>query len=147
MTRATPRGWLIDTNVISELRKGPRCAPQVKRWAETVPRVACHISRITLAEIRLGIERAPDPGFRAELEAWVRDGVLPWFGDRILEVTEAVLIRWRRLAHDGKQRRYTYAQPDALLAATALEHDLGVVTRNEDDFIEASVHLLNPWTA
>lgn len=141
----TPRGWLIDTNVVSELRRGPRCNPSVRAWADEVPRVACYLSRISLAEIRYGIERAPDPAFRAELEAWVRDGVLAWFADRVLEVNERVLIRWRDLVVQGQKSGYTYQQPDVLLAATALEANLGIVTRNTDDFERAGVRLLNPW--
>jgi predicted nucleic acid-binding protein len=145
VTRATPRGWLIDTNVVSELRKGPRCAPGVQAWATAVPRVACYLSRLSVAEIRFGIERAPDPAFRAELEAWMRDGLLPWFGDRILEVTEATLLRWRWLVWEGQRINYSYSQPDALLAATALDRGLGVVTRNTADFDRAGVQILNPW--
>jgi toxin FitB len=141
----TPRGWLIDTNVVSELRRGPRCNPSVRAFADEVPRVACYLSRVSLAEIRYGIERAPDPAFRAELEAWVRDGVLAWFADRVLEVNERVLIRWRDLVVQGQKSGYTYQQPDVLLAATALEANLGVVTRNTDDFERAGVRLLNPW--
>jgi predicted nucleic acid-binding protein len=99
--RGTPRGWLIDTNVVSELRKGPRCAASVWAWATNVPRVACHLSRVSIAEIRFGITRAPDPSFRVELEAWMRDGLLPWFGERILEVDERVL-GW-----NGKGKRPT----------------------------------------
>lgn len=145
MRRATPRGWLIDTNVVSELRKGSRCAERVSAWAKSVPQVACHLSRVSLAEIRFGIERAADPAFRAELEAWLRDGLLPWFGAQILEIDEKVLLRWRWLIWEGKRTNYTFAQPDALLAATALEHGLGVVTRNIEDFERADVQLLNPW--
>ncbi len=144
---ATPRGWLIDTNVVSEIRKGSRAAPGVRAWANAVPPVACFISRVNLAEIRFGIERAPDPGFRAELEAWVRDGLLPWFGDRILDVDGPVLLRWRWLAWEGQKAGYTYGAPEALLAATALVHGLGVVTRNVADFDRAGVMLLNPWLA
>ncbi len=136
---------MIDTNVVSELRKGPRCNQSVLAWAERVPRVACYLSRVSLAEIRFGIERAPDPAFRAELEAWLRDGALAWFGDRILEVDERVLIRWRELVFLGQKSGYTYGQPDVLLAATALEANLGVVTRNTADFERAGVVLLNPW--
>ena len=69
----------------------------------------------------------------------------PWFGDRILELDERVLVRWRRLVWDGQKSDYTYAQPDALLAATALEHDLSVVTHNSADFARADVPLFNPW--
>lgn len=141
------RGWLVDTNVVSEIRKGPRADRRVMAWADRVPRVGLYLSRLTVAEIRVGIARVTDPGFQAELEAWLRDGLLPWFADRLLEVDEAVLIRWRTLAFEAKRDNYTYAQPDALLAATALVHDLGVATRNEDDFARAGVRLLNPWVA
>ncbi len=140
-----PRGWLLDTNVVSELRKGARCHAGVRAWADSVPPPACFLSRVTVAEIRLGIERAPDPVFRAQLEVWLRDGVRAWFGERILEVDEAVLLTWRKLAAEGSRAHDTYAQPDALLAATALVHGLGVVTRNVADFARAGVTLLDPW--
>jgi len=145
VTIAPSRGWLVDTNVVSELRKGARCAASVRAWAEAVPQVACYFSRVSIAEIRFVILQVTDVGFRAELEAWVRDGLLPWFGDRILDVDERVLVRWRQLVWQGQRSRYTYSQPDALLAATALVHELGVVTRNEEDFTRAGVRLLNPW--
>lgn len=146
MTPATPRGWLIDTNVVSELRKGSRCAPAVREWAARVPPIACYLSRVSMAEIRFGIERAPSPDFRAELEAWVRDGLLPWFGERLLDVNERILLRWRWLVWEGQKTSYTFSQPDALLAATALEHGLGMVTRNTADFERAGVRLFNPWS-
>lgn len=139
------RGWLLDTNVVSELRKGARCAPAVRAWADRVPPVACFLSRVTIAEIRFGIGRVSDPGFRAELEAWLRDGLLPWFGDRVLDVDEAVLLRWRTLVSEGQKAHYTYSQPDALLASTALVHELGVATRNAEDFARAGVRLIDPW--
>ena len=145
MTLAPARGWLVDTNVISELRKGARCARAVRAWSERVPPVACYISRVSLAEIRFGIERVTDPAFRAELEAWVQDGVLPWFGARVLEVDGPVLTRWCQLTAEGRKCNYTYAQPDVLLAATALVHQLGVATRNVEDFVRAGVRIVNPW--
>lgn len=141
------RGWLLDTNVVSELRKGPRGAAPVRAWAESVPPSACYLSRVSIAEIRFGIGRVTDPAFRAELEAWLRDGLQPWFGDRILEVDGPVMLRWRQLVWEGQKANYTYAQPDALLAATALVHELGVVTRNRADFVRAGVRLLDPWDA
>lgn len=142
---AAPRGWLLDTNVISELRKGPRCHPAVAAWAGRVPPVACHLSRVTIAEIAFGIERVADPIFRAELEAWLRDGVRAWFGARILEVDEPVLVAWRRLVSQGQKARYTFSQPDALIAATAQVHGLGVATRNVEDFVQAGVPIFDPW--
>jgi predicted nucleic acid-binding protein len=145
MTRPPARGWLLDTNVVSELRKGPRCHPGVQTWAASVPPVACFLSRVTVAEIRFGIARVSDPGFRGELEAWLRDGVRVWFGERILETDEDVLLRWRQLVTEGQKDCYTYSNPDALIAATALVHELGIVTRNTADFQRAGVRLLNPW--
>jgi predicted nucleic acid-binding protein len=141
------RGWLVDTNVISELRKGSRAARMVRDWAERVPPAACYISRVSLAEIQFGIERVDDPTFRAELEAWLQDGVLAWFGARVLEVDQRVLTRWCHLAAEGKKANYTYGQPDVLLAATALVHELGVATRNVEDFVRAGVRIVNPWEA
>ncbi len=140
-----PRGWLLDANVISELRKGTRCHQAVRAWADTVPPAACFLSRITLAELRSRIALVAGPGFRAELEAWLRDGVRPWFGERVLDVDEAVLLAWRRLAWAGQKANDAYGQPDALIAATALVHDLSVVTRNVADFARAGVPLLDPW--
>lgn len=142
---AGARGWLLDTNVISELRTGAGCDRAVAAWAGGVPPIACYLSRVTVAEIVIGIERVAEPGFRAELEAWLRDGVRAWFGARILEVDEAVLIAWRHLVVEGQKARYTYAQPDALIAATARVHGLAVVTRNVEDFLQAKLPILNPW--
>jgi hypothetical protein len=139
------RGWLLDTNVIAELRKGPRCNAAVAAWAERVPPVGCFLSRVTVAEIVFGIERVGDPAFRVELEAWLRDGVRAWFGPRILEVDEPVLLAWRRLTAEARTARYTCSQPDALIAATAVVHGLAVVTRNVEDFVQAKVPVLDPW--
>ncbi len=142
---ATPRGWLLDTNIVSELRKGARAHPGVRTWAEAVPPVACFLNLVTVAEIRFEVQSVSDPAFRAELETWLQDGVRVWFGSRVLPVDEAVLVAWRRLAADGQKAGCTYSQPDALIAATALVHDLGVATRNMSDFERAGLTLINPW--
>ena len=140
------KGWLVDTNVISELRK-PACAPRVKAWADAQSPGSLFLSRITIAEIRYGIERVParDP-FRAELERWLDQGLRAWFAGRILEIDEAVMLAWRRLVERGRRANHTFAQPDLLIAATAIVHDLCVVTRDVDDFERAGVTVLNPWT-
>lgn len=143
----TARGWLLDTNVVSELSKGRRGNIAVRQCAENVPPASCFLSRVSVAEIQFGIEWVADPGFRAELEAWLRDGVRAWFGERILDVDEAVLVAWRHRIWAGQQAQYTYAQPDALIAATAEVHQLGVVTRNVADFIRAGILIHDLWQA
>ena len=100
-----------------------------------------------MAEIEIGIERVAGPTFRVELDAWLREGVLAWFGLRILDADGRVLLAWRRLIHDGQKAHYTHAQPDALIAATAIVHDLAVVTRNVDAFERVGVGVFNPWKA
>jgi toxin FitB len=141
------RGWLLDTNVVSELRK-PRCDPHVRRWADGRPPAALFLSTITIAEIRFGIERLPaDDPLRPRLQAWLTHELRPWFADRLLEVGEEVILTWRRMVEQGRARNYTFSQPDLFIAATAVVHDLCVATRNVGDFIEAEVSVFNPWTA
>ena len=76
----------------------------------------------------------------------MKDGVRLWFGDRILDIDEEFLLIWRRMVHDGQKAGYTYAQPDALIAATAKAHDLGVAARNVGDFRNAGIPVFDPWT-
>ncbi len=140
-------GWLLDTNVDSELRK-PRCDPHVRAWAEVLPPETLFLSRITLAEIRFGIERlARYDGFRVELETWLAMVLRPWFAGRILEIDETVLLTWRRMIQRGRARHHTFAQPDLFIAAIADVHGLVVVTRNVEGFVVADVAVLNPWLA
>jgi toxin FitB len=136
---------LLDTNVISELRK-PRCHLAVRAWSEGQDPELLHISRITVAEIRFGIEQHASGEFRKRLEAWLDDELRPWFGERILEVDEEVILAWRRMVQRGKASRHTFSQPDLFIAATAAVHGLCVVTRNVADFALAEVSVLNPWT-
>lgn len=139
------RRWLLDTNVISELRK-LKCDPAVKTWADAQTPESLHLSRVTLAEIRFGIERVTEPAFRAELVAWLDATLRPWFAQRILDIDEDVLLTWRRMVERGRAENYTFSQPDLFIAATAAVHGLCVVTRNVDDFIRAEVSVFNPWT-
>lgn len=138
-------GWLLDTNVVSELRK-PHCDPKVKMWADAQPASSFHLSRITIAEIRYGIELHADGPFRKELQRWLDRTLRPWFADRILDVDEEAILVWRRLVALGKAAHHTFAQPDLFIAATALIHGLCVVTRNVDDFVRAKVPVLDPWS-
>jgi hypothetical protein len=137
--------WLLDTNVISELRK-PHCDTAVRRWSEAQAPELLHLSRITIAEIRFGIEQHASGRFRQQLETWLDEELRPWFGERILEVDEEVILAWRRMVQRGRAIGHTFSQPDLFIAATAAVAGLAVVTRNVGDFALAGVPVLNPWT-
>jgi toxin FitB len=137
-------GWLLDTNIVSELRK-PNCHPLVKQWSERQLPQSFYLSTVTLAEIRFGIERTNDEAFRQELTQWLNETLRPWFSDRILPVDEAVILRWRHMVERGRKQGYTYSQPDLFIAATAALHDLCVATRNVIDFQKSGVVVFNPF--
>lgn len=138
------RGWILDTNVPSELRKR-RCDANVRSWVEAQPHRSLFLSRVTVAEFRYGAEQARDAGFRRELVEWLDGTLLPWFEDRVLDVDEGVLVEWRRMVERGRAMRHTFAQPDLLIAATAAVHGLGVATRNVGDFEKSGFGVVNPW--
>lgn len=138
------KGWLLDTNVVSELRKR-QCHPNVKTWADAQAPNTLYLSKVTIAEIRYGVERHPDVAFRREPTSWLDLSLRAWFAERILELDEEVILTWRRLVELGRGQNHTFAQPDLFIAATAVVHDLCVVTRNIDDFQRAGVSVLNPW--
>lgn len=138
------KGWLLDTNVISELRKH-NCNDAVRTWSDAQPPATLFLSRITIAEIRYGIERQADPVFRIQLETWLNNGLRAWFGERILDLNEDVILEWRRMVKRGKAIGYTFSQPDLFLAATAAVHELCLVTRNLNDFRQTGVMTFNPW--
>lgn len=137
-------GWLLDTNVISELRR-PRPSARVRTFVAAQPLEALFVSTITFAEIRYGIETVGDPIRRAELNDWLLHRVRPMFDQRVLEVSEDVMFKWRLLVEEGRKAGHTFSQPDLIIAATALHHGLTVVTRDTGDYQLARVALLNPW--
>ena len=138
------RGWLLDTNVISELRR-PRPNARVSAFVAAQALEELFVSSVSLAEIRFGIETVRDPIRRAELSDWLTHKVRPMFEQRVLEVSEDVMFKWRLLVEDGRKTGHTFSQPDLFIAATALHHGLTVVTRDVSDFELARVPLLNPW--
>lgn len=137
-------GWLLDTNIISELRK-TNCHPAVKAWSEKQPPQSFYLSTVTFAEIRFGIERVQDESFRQELAEWLDNTLRPWFSDRLLGISEDVILVWRRMVEKGRKQGYTFSQPDLFIAAIASVHRLCVVTRNVTDFEKAEVLVLNPF--
>jgi toxin FitB len=137
-------GWLLDTNVLSELRR-PRPAPEVVAFVAAQPLDALYISSVTLAEIRFGIERLADAGRRAALNDWLTHKVRPMFAQRVLSVTEDIMFRWRLLVEDGRKAGHTFSQPDLIIAATGFEHGLTLVSRDTSDYERAGVPVFNPW--
>jgi toxin FitB len=136
--------WLLDTNVISELRR-LRPSARVRSFVSGQRLEDLFVSTVTFAEIRYGIERVGDPIRRAELSDWLLHKVRPMFDQRVLEVSEDVMFKWRLLVEDGRKTGHTFSQPDLMIAATALQHGLTVVTRDTGDYKLARVPLLNPW--
>lgn len=138
-------GWLLDTNVVSELRKA-RPNRRVKAWSDAQAADSFFLSSVTLAEIRFGIECQADSVLREELEVWLAHRLRPWFGGRILPLDEEVILEWRRMVERGRARKITFSQPDLFIAATAQVHALTVCTRNERDFRGTDVQVFNPWS-
>ncbi len=133
--------WLLDTNVLSDLRKGERGTPAVRRWFEAHAHDEHFISVLVLGEVRRGIEskRGRDPGSAAILDAWARRLEID-FATRILPVDRAVAERWGRLNVPDP-----LPAVDGLLAATALVHDLVLVTRNVRDVARTGVRVVDPF--
>ena len=138
-------GWLLDTSVLSELRR-PLPDAKVLQFVSRQKLALLYISVVTFAEIRFGIELLDDASRRMELNDWLTNKVRPMFEDRVLAITEDILLKWRLLVEDGRKIGHTFAQPDLLIAATASHYGLTVVSRNTSNFERADVPVLNPWS-
>ena len=136
--------WLLDTNILSELRR-PKPERKVAAFVAAQALERLFVSTVTLAEIRFGIELLPDVGLRTDLADWLVHKVRPMFEQRVLPVSEDIIFKWRLLVEEGRKTGHTYSQPDLFIAATALHHGLTVVTRDTSDYAKARVPLLNPW--
>jgi toxin FitB len=137
-------GWLLDTNVLSELRR-PKPDRKVVAFIAAQPLELLYVSAVTLVEIRFGIEIVTDATKRAELNHWLAHKVRPMFEQRVLPVTEEIMFKWRLLVEDGRKAGYTFSQPDLIIAATALHHGLTVVTRDVSDYERVRAPVFNPW--
>jgi toxin FitB len=137
-------GWLLDTNILSELR---RLKPERKvlAFVTAQPLELLHVSVVTFAEIRFGIDLVSDAVRRAELNDWLTHKVRPMFQQRVLAITEDIMLKWRLLVEDGRKARHTFSQPDLLIAATALHHGLTVVSLDVSEYQKARTPVLNPW--
>ena len=137
-------GWLLDTNILSELRR-LKPEPKVVAFVAAQPLEQLYVSSVTLAEIRFGIEMLPDANRRAELNDWLTLKVRPMFEQRILAVSEDVMFKWRLLVEEGRKIGHTFSQPDLIIAATGIHHGLTVLTRDTADFAKARAAVFNPW--
>lgn len=122
-------------------------APGVAAFVSSLRLSDLYVSVVTVSEIRHGIAKAEDRRFRSELSHWLEDRVLPMFDSRVLPLDEAVLMRWLALVDVGRQTNRTFPQPDLFIAATALVHDLTVLTRDVSDFDHTGTRVLDPWSA
>jgi toxin FitB len=143
----TDLGFLLDTNVVSELMK-PRPNRQVVAWVNATAEVLLHLSVITIGEVRKGIDllRDDDPR-RGALQSWLDRDVRTRFAGRLLVFDDGVAERWGQLEAVAKKRRLTLPTIDAQLAATALHHGLTFVTRNTADVGPTGVPVFDPWKA
>lgn len=130
--------YLVDTNVVSEARRGTL---QAVTWLRAADPQTIHLSTLTLGEIMRGIalRQRSDPTAASHLAEWLRK-LRHRHADRILPVTDQISVEWGRIAAIRPR-----GDIDGLIAATAIVHDLVVVTRNVDDFLDAGADVINPW--
>jgi predicted nucleic acid-binding protein len=133
--------WLIDTNVLSELRR-PQPQPAVLDWFEKHPRRMLYLSVLTLGEIRKGIAKMPPGQRRDALDHWLEQDLAVYFSGRLLPVDAATADAWGQLS--ARVQRPLPAI-DGLLAATAIRHGMSLVTRNTHDFEDLGLSVINPW--
>jgi len=137
-------GFLLDTNVISELVK-PRPQANVTAWIESTDESLLYLSVLTLGGIRRGIAVLPQSRRRATLEAWLDKDLRARFENRILDVDQEVADRWGLLTAAARNSGIALPVIDGLLAATALEHNLTLVTRDTGQIPSMGVAVFNPW--
>jgi predicted nucleic acid-binding protein len=138
-------GWLLDTNVLSELRRA-RPDGRVIEFVTSQALDLLYVSVVTFAEIRFGIERVNEAARRLDLTEWLDHKLRPMFEDRALEVSEDIMLRWRLLVEEGRKSGHTFSQPDLIIAATALHHGLTIVSRDTSEYERANAPVINPWT-
>jgi predicted nucleic acid-binding protein len=138
-------GFLIATNCISEL-VCPKPEPRVIEWMEAADEAMLYLSVLTLGEIRKGLAGLPQGKRRTRLEGWLEVELQPRFAGRVLPIDAGIADRWGLLVAEAKRNGKTMPIIDGLLAATALDRNLTVVSRNAGDFAHAHVPVLNPWS-
>jgi predicted nucleic acid-binding protein len=137
-------GFLLDTKVVSELVR-PRPNPRVTKWLDSIDEELLCLSVLTLGEIRKGITTLTDPARKIKLEAWLSGNLLARFESRILPIDRAIADRWGQIAGFLAAQGSLLPVIDGLLAATALHHNLTLVTRNISDVALTRVGVFDPW--
>jgi predicted nucleic acid-binding protein len=136
--------WLLDTCVVSELVR-PRPKVSVLSWIRERDEDELFLSVITIGELEKGIAKLPDSAKRVTLEQWVRRELANRFRDRLLVIDSGVAARWGAMVGVSEARGQPLPVIDSLIAATSLQHDLTVVTRNTDDLERCGARCFNPW--
>jgi predicted nucleic acid-binding protein len=139
-------GFLLDTNCISELVR-PQPEPRLIDWMEATDEALLYLSVLTFGEIRKGVAGLPQGKRRAVLETWLELELQSRFAGRIVPIDAAIADRWGSIAAEAKRRGKALSVIDGLLAATAVDRNLTVVSRNAGDFTNGGVQVLNPWAA
>jgi predicted nucleic acid-binding protein len=138
-------GFLLDTNVLSEFNRTLQPDRRVRAWLETAENRALHISVLTLAEIRFGVELLAPGKRRFDLERWLNVDLNDWFAGRILPVSRPVADLWGSVRATAQLKGRRISIVDGLIAATALQHELAIVSRNVSDFQLPGLTVINPW--
>lgn len=136
--------YLIDTCCISELvKKEPN--PNVVKWFADLDELSMHLSIITFGELRKGIEKLPESKKKKELNRWVKEDLNQRFKNRVLTINIEEVNKWGEILAEAEKHGRPLPAIDSLIAATALVHDLSVVTRNTQDMEGSGVEVINPW--
>ena len=137
--------FLLDTCVVSELAKTSVDA-KVRAWADSNSELEFYISALTLGELQKGAARLAEGAKKSLLLAWLHDDLIKRFADRVLPINQAVALRWGEMQAQLEKQGKLMPAIDGLIAATALQHQLTVVTRNTKDMEASGVALFNPWS-
>lgn len=136
--------YLLDTCVLSEFtRHSP--SEKVVRWVDSIDEEKLFLSAITIGEIQRGIARLPESHRKTELLVWMNNGLLQRFGERILPLDSQIMFLWGSITARTESSGQSIPVMDSLIAATALQNNLIIVTRNVSDFLPCGVQLINPW--
>ena len=136
--------YLLDTCVISEFVK-PKPERRVIDWLNSIDPESVYLSAVTIGEIQFGISNRPPSNRRTELEAWLNEALPQQFGGRVLALDADTFVTWGKMTAEQKRKGELQSIMDSLIAATALEHKMVLVTRNVADFKVGNLSILNPW--